>query len=613
MEITLDGRSIPEIIAILGCAVIAATVLITRRHNKPARLFALFCISAMIWKAFEFAAADLTTAFWVDAVHWMLGSISMAFSFHFIVAYVFQEEGGHPWLEYAAYPPAALLMLAGALGWITDSVAWRGVYGLFFLAVVVADIALVTWAYYTKGRREYKWALIGIVLFALGAGIHMINLIWEFTTVNIATYGMLAFLAFFGYDILVIGFLRERDEHLRALEELGLREERLDKAERSFRRLMDSSFDILFTIDREANIMAVNTEAEEVVGFPVEELLGKGYLKFLSPEDQVRTAEALQKGLRGEKIRFFEVSLARPDGEPVVLSLTGARLFQDEIVALMIARDVTEARAMEQELQRRNRLLEEANRRLRELDTLKTELVGIVGHELRSPLTVIYSYAAGLKDHWDKMPETRKMESVDSVLRECNRLNRMVENVLDMSRIETERPFLHRQPGDLVMLLQDVLREMAMTPGSRPVRFTTSEQHMEIEADWDKMKQVVINLLDNAFRFSPPDAQIVVTGEVQNGRAVVRVKDQGPGVPPEDRDRLFEKFTQRKAVGMEHGLGLGLYIVRTFVEAHNGDVWLEDGGELGAVFAFSLPMQSDFVQGNEEQAREEGAVGEKPE
>jgi len=608
MEITLDGRSIAEIIAILGCALIAATVLLTRRHNRPARLFALFCAMAMFWKAFEFAAADLTSAFWVDAVHWMLGSLAIAVSFHFIVAYVFQDEGGHPWLEYAAYLPASLLVFAGALGWITDSLEWRSVYGLYFLAAVAADIALVAWAYYTKGRKEYKWALIGIVLFALGAGVHMINLIWEFTAVNIATYGMLAFLVFFSYDVVVAGFLRERNEHLRALEELGLREERLDKAERSFRRLMDSSFDILFTIDREGNILAVNTEAGEVVGFPVEELMGKGYLKYLSPEDQARTADALQKGLRGEKIRFFEVTLMRPDGEPVILSLTGTRLFQDEVMALMIARDVTKAREMERELQKRNRMLEEANRRLRELDTLKTELVGIVGHELRSPLTVIYSYAAGLKDHWDRMPEERKLESIDSVLQECNRLNRMVENALDMSRIESERLFLHRQPGDLVELLRDVAREMAMTPGSRPVRLTTSGEKMEVEADWDKMKQVVINLLDNAFRFTPVDAQVSVSGEIRNGRAVVRVIDAGPGILPEDRDRLFEKFTQRKAAGMEHGLGLGLYIVRTFVEAHGGDVWVEDGEEGGAVFAFSLPLRPGPAQGNDE-----GGATDKPE
>ena len=199
------------------------------------------------------------------------------------------------------------------------------------------------------------------------------------------------------------------------------------------------------------------------------------------------------------------------------------------------------------------------------------------------------------------------MESVDSVLRECNRLNRMVENVLDMSRIESEQPFLHRQPGDLVVVLQDVIREMAMTPGSRPVVFTTSEEHMEMEADWDKVKQVVINLLDNAFRFSPLDAQVIVSGEIKNGRALVRVKDEGPGVPPEDRDRLFERFTQMKTVGMERGLGLGLYIVRTFVQAHGGDVWLEDGGERGAVFAFSLPLQSGSEPG-----KVEGMQGEKP-
>jgi two-component system OmpR family sensor kinase len=246
---------------------------------------------------------------------------------------------------------------------------------------------------------------------------------------------------------------------------------------------------------------------------------------------------------------------------------------------------------MERELHERNLLLEEANRRLRELDTLKTELVGVVGHELRSPLTVIYSYAAALKDHWSKMEEERKLECIDHVLHECNRLNRMVENVLDMSRIESERLFLHRQRGDLVDLLSDVTREMAMAPGARLIRLVTSVRNLDMDADWDKVKQVVINLLDNAFHFSPPDSQVILTGDVVDGKAVVRVKDMGPGVPPENRDRMFEKFTQSKVEGMERGLGLGLYIVRTFVEAHGGEVWIEDEMGLGTVIAFSLPLE----------------------
>ncbi|MFW6113667.1 MAG: ATP-binding protein, partial [Actinomycetota bacterium] len=339
------------------------------------------------------------------------------------------------------------------------------------------------------------------------------------------------------------------------------------------------------------NILAINTEAGEVVGFPVERMLGKGYLDYLGPEDQERTTQALWSGLMGKKIKYLEIRLTTPEGKPVFLQLTGTRLFQDEAAALVIARDVTGARKMEQQLQQRNLLLEEANRRLREMDTLKTELVGIVGHELRSPLTIIYSYVAALKDHWEKMTDERKMECVEHVLGECNRLNRMVENVLDMSRIESEHIFLNKQHGDLVAVLEDVSREIAMAPGSLPVLLNTPRGRLEMVADWDKIKEVVINLLDNAFRFSPPGSKVNVTAGMMDGDVVVKVEDQGPGVPVEDRDRLFDKFTQRKSRGMEQGLGLGLYIVRTFVEAHGGEVWLEDSENKGAVFAFSLPLE----------------------
>jgi signal transduction histidine kinase len=297
--------------------------------------------------------------------------------------------------------------------------------------------------------------------------------------------------------------------------------------------------------------------------------------------------------MAGEKIRYMEISVNRPGARPLFFQITATRLQLEEGIALVIARDVTEARKMERELQERNLLLSEANRRLRELDNLKTELVGVVGHELRSPLTVIYSYAAALKDHWERMEDQRKLEGIDHVLRECNRLNRMVENVLDMSRIESERLLMHYQRGDLVALLNDVTREMAITPGARPVSLTTNVDSLEMEADWDKLKQVVMNLLDNAFHFSPPGAKVMVTGDLGDGVVVVRVKDTGPGIPMDNRDRLFDKFTQSKGSGMERGLGLGLYIVRTFVEAHGGKVWLEDEEGLGAIIAFSLHIEGD--------------------
>ena len=594
MQVQLDARHIIEIVAIIGSGLLGLVVLANYWKDRRGRLFGLLCLSLAVWKIFDFAYPELTMTFWVDAMGWGAGALSIALSFHFIVSYAYHERKEPRYLYAAAYPFAAVFIFAIAMGWISDITAWQAAYAVYFVVVIAADVGLMAWTYRREKRSEYIWAVLGALSLALGVGIQLVAIMLGADEFYSQTYGMLAFEILFGYDIVVGGFLRERREHMHALEELGLRERRLEGAEESFRKLVDSSFDIIFTVNRDGDILAISTEVENIGGFEVKDLLGKGYTRFLTPEDQVKVADAVVRGMAGEKIRYMEVSIHQPEAKPLILQITATRLRGEDGIALVIARDVTGARKMEQELQDRNLLLEEANRRLRELDTLKTELVGVVGHELRSPLTVIYSYAAALKDHWNKMDEERKLECIDHVLRECNRLNRMVENVLDMSRIESERLFLHRQRGDLVALLGDVTREMAVAPGSRPMRLITSMRQLEMEADWDKIKQVVINLIDNAFRFSPPGSQVIITGDVQDGEAVVRIKDMGPGVRLEKRDRLFEKFTQSKAEGMERGLGLGLYIVRTFVEAHGGAVWLEDEDGLGTVIAFSLPMGGEL-------------------
>jgi PAS domain S-box-containing protein len=594
MQVQLDARHIIEIVAIVGSGLLGLIVLANYWRDRRGRLFGLLCLSLAVWKTFDFVYPELTTTFWVDAMGWGAGALSIALSFHFIVSYAYLERKEPRYLYAAAYPFAAVFIFAIAVGWMSDITAWQAAYAVYFVVVVAVDVGLMAWTYRREKRSEYIWAVLGALSLAVGVGMQLVAIMLGADEFYSQTYGMLAFEIFFGYDILVGGFLCERREHMHALEELGLRERKLEMAEESFRKLVDTSFDVIFTLNRDGDILAISTEVEDIGGFEMKDLLGKGYTRFLTPEDQVKVADAVVRGMAGEKIRYMEVSLSESGVKPLILQITATRLQGEDGIALVIARDVTGARKMERELQDRNLLLEEANRRLRELDTLKTELVGVVGHELRSPLTVIYSYAAALKDHWNKMDEERKLECIDHVLRECNRLNRMVENVLDMSRIESERLFLHRQRGDLVALLGDVTREMAIAPGSRPMRLITSVRQLEMEADWDKIKQVVINLIDNAFRFSPPGSQVIITGDVQDGEAVVRIKDMGPGVRLEKRDWLFEKFTQSKAEGMERGLGLGLYVVRTFVEAHGGAVWLEDEDGLGTVIAFSLPLGEEL-------------------
>jgi len=597
VTLPVNLTNVVEVVVVTGSLILGFIVLATYWRERSGKLFGFLCLLLALWKGFEFADPELTTAAWVDSTGWALGALSIALAWHFVVSYTYRGYREPRLLWAAMYPAALLLAIPPFLGSLRLNTVYHACFTVNYMAGMGGIVALTFRAYLREKSREMIWAILGTLSIAIGAGIHIITLLLDLDPFHFHTYGMLGFELFFGYDIMVGGLLRIRREHLRALEELGLRERKLEMAEEGFRRLLESSFDILFTVDREGNILAISTEVEEIRGFRLRKLLGRGYLEFLTPQDRAKVADAVVRGMEGEKIQYMEITLEQPGARPLVVQITATRLKGEDGIALVIARDVTGARRMERELQERNLLLEEANRRLRELDTLKTELVGVVGHELRSPLTVIYSYAAALKDHWNKMEEERKLECIEHVLRECNRLNRMVENVLDLSRIESERLFLHRQRGDLVALLSDVTREMAMAPGARLIRLVTSVRHMEMEVDWDKIKQVVINLLDNAFRFSPPGSQVILTGDIMDGKAVVRVKDMGPGVPPEKRDRLFEKFTQSKAEGMERGLGLGLYIVRTFVEAHEGEVWLEDEQGLGTVIAFSLPLEAVSAEG----------------
>ncbi|MGQ9474714.1 MAG: PAS domain-containing sensor histidine kinase [Actinomycetota bacterium] len=590
MQVQVNPTNVTETVAVVGSALLGLITLFAHWRDARGRIFGTLCIFLATWKAFDFAYPLVTQASWVDAAGWALGALCVALAVNFFSTYSLGDSRLHGVLYATAFPISAVFVIAAALGALAPSNAWKTAFGAYLFLASVLIVALMVREYRRAKDGQHLLALVGALTITVGACLQVADLVWDLWGLRFQTYGMLAFEACFAYDILVAGFLRAKAEHLEALEELGLRERRLEEAEAKFRKMLDNSYDVIFTMDREGNILAINTDAEEVLGFPVQRVLGKGYLDFLEPREMERALSALLRGLGGEKIRFYEVTLRRPDGKPVILSLTGTRLYTEREAALVIARDVTRSREMELELMRRNALLEEANRRLSEMDRLKTELVGIVGHELRSPLTVINSYASSLKDHWNRLDEERKLSSLDHILHECQRLNRMVENVLDMTRIESDQMFLNRQRGDLVKVLQEVVGSMSLLAGAKKVHLVTSVQRLEMEADWDKVRQVVINLLDNSFRFSPPGDPVVVTGDVQDGEVVVRVKDRGPGIPPEDRERLFDKFTRSKAEGIEGGLGLGLYIVRTYVEAHGGRVWVEDEEGMGAVVAFSLPL-----------------------
>jgi K+-sensing histidine kinase KdpD len=235
---------------------------------------------------------------------------------------------------------------------------------------------------------------------------------------------------------------------------------------------------------------------------------------------------------------------------------------------------------------------------LREADRVRRELLQNVSHELRTPLSSVLTGATVLLARTDLSGPVH--DGLTAIVAQSRRLDRLVGDMLDLARIEGHALELRLEPTDVGAAAEAAAKRLRRLRPERRVDVAVEPGSVEAVADWDRLGQVLDNLLVNADRYAPGGTPIeihVAPGIRQT--VVTRVIDGGPGVPAEMRDRIFDRFVRDEASGSE-GTGLGLAIVRGLVEAHAGRVWLDDpeaGG--GAVFAFTLPAASAEKQASE--------------
>jgi len=245
------------------------------------------------------------------------------------------------------------------------------------------------------------------------------------------------------------------------------------------------------------------------------------------------------------------------------------------------------------ELERVAAELRAANERLQELDRLKDEFLATVSHELRTPLTSIRSFAEILRDHPD-LSERERRHFVAVIAEEAERLSRLVGDILDLSRIEAGRMEWRVRRCDLRELLEKVGERVRPVLQERGIVLETdfALPRAPVECDPDRVLQVLLNLLDNAAKFVPAGrGRIRMVLRSLGDTWLVRVEDNGPGVPGELRDVVFEKFRQLPATGeaRPRGSGLGLAICREILRHFGGRIWCEESDLGGAAFCFTLP------------------------
>lgn len=256
-----------------------------------------------------------------------------------------------------------------------------------------------------------------------------------------------------------------------------------------------------------------------------------------------------------------------------------------------------EKERLEQEIREKNIALEEANIELRKLDELKSEFIASVSHEFRTPLNSVRESLAMLADGSVKIGEKDGDRVLTIGLNNLKRLTRLINDLLDFSKLEAGKMSMEREPHGLGEIVEEVIDSLKSLADKRglSLRWVPSEETLSVYVDKERIVQVLMNLVDNAIKFTPAGGKVSVLG-FRNGDHLARVvvEDTGVGIDREHLTRIFEKFEQvrqKPHAGIEvRGTGLGLAIAKRIVELHEGTIWVESEVGKGSRFLFTLPI-----------------------
>jgi signal transduction histidine kinase len=328
----------------------------------------------------------------------------------------------------------------------------------------------------------------------------------------------------------------------------------------NFRKVITRNADSMLVVNKSGIVRFVNPAAEALFECRADDILDKPF-SFPVVAGETTEIAIMQKG-GGTAVAEMRVVETEWEGESAYLASL---------------RDITKRKKVEDTL--------------RELDRMKSEFISNISHELRSPLHSIRGFTKLLLADKVPNPETQK-EFLTIIDKQSERLGIMINGLLDMSRLESGRFTLQKQS----LSINEIIRETIDSFYS-----LASEKHTvinddipatlpEIEADGERLRQVMVNLLSNAMKFSNDGSSITVKSQSQDSELLVQVIDQGTGIPEEAMPHIFERFYRARDSMARGGAGLGLYISKQIIEAHGGRIWAESKVGQGSTFSFTLPL-----------------------
>ncbi|MCS7177937.1 MAG: ATP-binding protein [Anaerolineae bacterium] len=360
--------------------------------------------------------------------------------------------------------------------------------------------------------------------------------------------------------------------------------QRLAQEKRRLDAILESSADGVMILDPGQRIIVFNRALAEMTGWSAAEAIGRHHdeiIQWARRDTEMDLSRATAGGWplaqsRGKTVLYVEGDLRRRSGGVLSVGITYAPLLDREgklVNIIANVRDIT---------------------RFREADRLKSTFVSVVSHELKTPVATILGYAETLARP-DAQWDTETVRELAGVIREeAQRLDRLITDLLDASRIQAGALPLKREEVDLEMLAHRVVHRFQSQTDRHDIAVRFPSNFPLVVGDPLRLEQVLNNLVSNAIKYSPEGGRIRIRGEARPDEVIVSVSDEGIGIPATEQGRIFDPFyrVDETSVRQAGGVGLGLYLARAIVEAHGGRIWVESEPGKGSTFSFSLPRPS---------------------
>jgi PAS domain S-box-containing protein len=405
-----------------------------------------------------------------------------------------------------------------------------------------------------------------------------------------------------------LAILTDISRHRRAQREIKNLTERereaRDQARAYFRfsELLEAAPDAIIEVDRDGHIVLLNVVTEKLFGYSRDQLMGQS-VDLLLPDD-------LRAGHAAHRAHFWAHPVTRPMGRglvlhgrrrdgstfPVEISLSPVKTDEGFRVTAII-RDVTDRTRIEDRLkalrEENTRELELRNLEIERSNRMKSEFLANMSHELRTPLHTVIGFSELLIEEMKGPLNVDQKRFINHIHKDAEHLLALINEILDLSKIEAGKVELRRETLDLSGLVEDALSSIRPQCAAKSLRIEANIPGSPcVDADRLRARQILYNLLSNAAKFTPEGGRIRVDVSCANGFAEISVSDTGIGIPPEEHELIFDKFHQVVAAtsGMREGTGLGLPITKRLVEEHGGRIWLESEPGKGSRFTFTIPI-----------------------